>query len=304
MSSTDNKRIIKRKEFLPKWFSQKNYRGLETFSFDQWLQLLMERQLLFLNFKYQGGVRTLEMLGQTPELILGRPITQPPPIFDDSNLAHLVPISEEPDQSIEAEADQSELVAPPGSARIGNVRSLTFNDVNLFPLRIDLVKHEANIKKASNLKPEKYPEYKQMPYDKLMRDTGRYTDLIVHAVIDLASPDSKIINDFQTWLLGQRKMFNMKSIKECYSKSDRTKLWKNWRLLQTMDLYIWSEVEGIVISESLMTETVFENIKHAEIRDYRDVYRKSCKPEIERILTQQCYELFTNLAKPISVSRG
>jgi len=367
MSSTSTD-VLKHLASLPPWFKTKNYKGLNDMTFQQWISIILVRQLLFLNFKRFGLIND-----HTPEIYFGRNVLTPVPPFDDSNFIELSPLfePESPEVEIIAEytppltfleansvdADEigdhymsaflnnsvsglsttskptlrdfevseqklAENISPSSSADhssgfismskpnlsdtshmqgLNIVRSLTFDDVNLFPLLIDLAGDSPEIQQAIDLRLEGHSEYKRISFDLLMRNAGVLNNNEMHAVIDLAATDDEIFVQFGGWLKRQRKLMNFQSPKQSLSTELRLSKWKEWRIIQTMDLYIWAATEGKTISDSLMAKAVFSEASASETRDNRDVYRKSALPEIKRILTQECYDLFLNISKPTIV---
>jgi hypothetical protein len=292
-----------KKHKLPPWFSKRNYAGLcharGGLGYEKWLDLLLERQLLFLNFK-RFGLETLKSLNQDPETILGRNVSLPPPQFDDSQFR---PVESESELEDGDSPDSPTQGIYANETEIGTIRSLTFEDINSFPLCIELVKDHPPVKKATDYFDEDNVIFSKKPYDQLMRDTNQYTELIAHAVVNMAAPDEQILLDFKKWLSAQRKVYGLAPIKELFFSKDRVEKWCKWRFLSYLDLYIWSVIEGITLSDTEMIEAVSNDFLTDAKINYRDIYRKSIRPEIDRILTIEAYETLCTLTAPPKTPR-
>lgn len=92
----------------------------------------------------------------------------------------------------------------------------------------------------------------------------------VPVVVDVTQDDRSVLVDFKKWLRGVRSVLGRAS--GPYTQRDFA-AWKKYRLLETFDLALWSEIKGVRYSDSFLAQTFWPNAHFDGIERLRKVTR-------------------------------
>jgi hypothetical protein len=99
----------------------------------------------------------------------------------------------------------------------------------------------------------------------------------VPVVVDVTQDDESLMMDFKKWLRNVRRALGRAS--RPFTKRDFA-AWKEYRLLETFDLTLWSQIQGIRYSDSFLAKTLWPNAHFDGVERLRKVTR----PRLREIL--------------------
>ena len=250
---------VMRKEFLPKWFKISNYKSLNKFTFDQWVDVIGERYTMNQILESFGGVAQLKSLNFTPDLVFDREIT---------------------DEKYSGTTTQ-----PQSTFKRSSVKSLTLQGHYLLGLHISrLADHLENFPRTE-VESDNSPENNKKPLDLMLQNTGRHNTPVAHVVIDLSASDKRILEGMQLWLQEYRIASNRPAASNSHYFDGRHSEWYDWRVIPYLDLHLWEKFSGLKISNALMAKTIFSD-KAWDDKKSLDKLCKLTKPNALILLTE------------------
>jgi hypothetical protein len=108
----------------------------------------------------------------------------------------------------------------------------------------------------------------------------------MYVEVDIQTPIDRLLTSFEAWVRAAKQhRSQIFAEKRRFGESDFAK-WARYKILPYFDLKLWSEMEGIRIPEWLYVDVLFRDRQG----DTATFFRKTMKPEAERVFTWDCCE--------------
>ncbi len=111
--------------------------------------------------------------------------------------------------------------------------------------------------------------------------SGRYDQISV--TIDITAPYKVLVEDFKVWLTLAREQLSMSPPPRKFTRR-HFKKWSDYQILPYLDLNIWSNQEGVTITNNLMGEAIFP---HEDEVDTTEKVRQTIAPLAEKLVSTE-----------------